>query len=354
MRIVRRYLFREVVGKIVVVMAVLLALSTFIELIGQLDDIGEGYFGLLQAIYYVLLKIPSKIFQTFPIAALLGSLLGLGALATHSEIIVLRASGISSLKLGTAVAATGTVLALISIAIGDFVAPSMEGYARQFRSLARSGQARLAVGGATWVRDGNTYINLGAQDENLLYGGVTMFRIEDGALVAVARVGSVDVTDEEQWVLNNFAETRFLDDGIEIYKVPQLLEPKNLDSELLALMEVRPSTLTGQRLRRYIDYLRENDLDSQRYEVTYWSRIMSSLAIIPMVVLGLPFSFGSLRNSGTGGRMVVGVAIGLAYFLGSQTLVDGGAVYGLAPILVAALPTIALALVATLMLARAR
>lgn len=354
MRIVRRYLFRVVVGRIALVMAVLLALSSFVELIGQLDNLGEGQYGLAEAFYYVLLKVPSKLFIVFPMAALLGALLGLGALAAQSEIIVLRAAGISNLKLGGAVAMTGVVLALIAIAVGDFVAPSLEGYARQFRTLARSGQDGLRAGGASWVRDGDTFINLGTPDQSLRYGGVTMFRVEDGELAAVAHADSVEVVEEEQWVLNNFSETRFLEDSVAVHRVPRLLEPKNLDSELLALMEVRPTTLPGAQLRRYIDYLRENDLDSQRYEVALWSRIMSSAAIIPMVVLALPFSFGNLRKSGTGGRMLVGVVIGLAYFLGSQTLVDGGAVFGLAPILVAALPTLVLALVTLGMLARVR
>ncbi|RMF96884.1 MAG: LPS export ABC transporter permease LptG [Gammaproteobacteria bacterium] len=354
MRILRRYLFRVVVSRTLLVLAVLISLAGFFELISQLDNLGEGSYGLAEAFFYVLLKTPRKIFVILPMAALIGSLLGLGALAAHSEIIVMRAAGISTWRLAGALAATGLVLSVIALAIGDFVSPAAEGYARQFRALARSGQAALRPGTASWIRDGDTFINLGQPDEELRFGGVTLYRVDNGALAAVAHADSVEVTEDEQWVLNNFAETRFLDDGVVVHRVARLLEPKNLDAELLALMEVKRTTLIDQQLRRYIAYLKRNGLDARRYETAYWSRIMGSLAIVPMILIGLPLSFGSLRNAGSGARLVVGLAIGLAYFLGSQTLADGGAVFGLSPALIAALPVLVLTAVVGLMLWRAR
>ncbi len=354
MRIIRRYLFRVVLSRTLLVLAVLIALASFFELIGQLDNLGEGSYGLAEAFYYTVLKIPRKIFVVLPMAALIGSLLGLGALAAHSEIIAMRSAGISTWRLAGALAGTGVILGVVSFAIGDFIGPASEGYARQFRVLARSGEASLQPGTAAWVRDGNTYINLGHPDEELRFGGVTLYRVENGALAALAHADSVEVTDDGQWVLNNFAETRFLDTGVVVHRVARLLEPKNLDSELLALMEVKRTTLVGGQLRRYIAYLKSNGLDARRYETAFWSRIMNSLAIIPMIVLALPLSFGNLRSSGAGARLVVGLAIGLAYFLGSQTLADGGAVFGLAPALVAALPPLILTLIVLGLLWRAR
>ncbi len=356
MRIIRGYLFRSIAARVLLVLLVLLGLTSFIELIGELDNLGEGTYGLPQAFYYVILKIPARAYVIMPMAALLGALLALGALASHSEIIVLRAAGISSGRLAVAVGATGVVFGLVTLALGEFIGPSLEGYGRQYRTLARKGQSGARASGAAWVRDGDAFIHLGTPDENLSYGGVLMYRVRDGALIAVSHASSVDVSaaNERDWVLNNFAETRFESDRVSVYSVPQLLEPKNLSSELLSLMQVRPSTLTGERLWRYVRYLRANDLDSRRYEINYWARLAQALAVVPMCVLALPFSFGSLRSSGTSSRMLVGVIIGLAYFLGSQTLADGGAVFGIAPWLVAAGPTVLLSLVAWAMLARAR
>ncbi len=354
MRIIRRYLFKTVAANVGIVLLVILALSGFINLIGQIGLLEPGKYNLLQAGYYVLLRLPATAFDALPMAALIGALLGLGSLAAHSEIIVLRAAGVSSVRLAMAVASTGLVLALITLAVGEFFGPSLERYALQYRALARSGQAGLNFGTAAWVRDGNTFIHLSAPDANFRYGGVLMFDVEDNQLVSVAHADSVDIGQQGQWVMNNFTETRFLEDGVAAYQVPRLLEPKHLDSELLALMRVRPTSLSGQRLYWYIEYLRANGLDAKRYELTFWARIASALAVVPMCVLALPFSFGALRSSGTGGRMLVGVMIGLVYFIGSKTFLDGGAVFGIAPAIVAFLPTVLLAAVAGIMLARAR
>ena len=354
MRIIRRYLFKTVAANVGIVLLVILALSGFINLIGQLGILEPGKYNLLQAIYYVTLRLPSTAFDAIPMAALIGSLLGLGSLAAHSEIIVLRAAGVSSFRLAVAVAATGMVLALIALAVGEFIGPSLEQYARQYRTLARSGQASAGFGIAAWVRDGNTFIHLSSPDADFRYGGVLMFEVEGNQLVSVAHADSVDIGQQGEWVMNNFTETRFLEDGVAAHQVRQLLEPRHLDSELLALMQVRPDALNGPRLYRYIGYLRANGLDAQRYEMTFWARIASALAVVPMSVLALPFSFGNLRRSGTGGRMLVGIIIGLVYFLGSKTFLDGGAVFGIAPAIVAFLPTVLLAGVAGVMLARAR
>lgn len=103
-----------------------------------------------------------------------------------------------------------------------------------------------------------------------------------------------------------------------------------------------------------MQYLKRNDLDAGRYEVAFWGRIAAAVAVAPMCVLALPFVFGRLRSSGSGARMVIGLIIGLAYFLVSRGLADGGQVYELDPLLIAWFPTIALALVTLVAILRTR
>ncbi len=355
MRIVRRYLFRTIVLHTALVLAVLLSLGIFIEVAGQLDDVGTGDYGIAQMMLYILLKLPGLAFTMFPMAVLLGSLLGLGSLATHSELIALRSAGVSTLRLAGAVLMTGLVLAVVGGVLGEYVSPPLDNYARQYRALAKHGQSGLASSRAAWIRDKNVILNVNPLNDDFQFGGVYLFKMgEQGKLLGIGHADSASVDENDRWVLNNYSETLFSDTEVTTRQVRQSSQETSLSPDLLGMTVVRPSSLDGISLYRYIRYLNSNGLDAHRFEVAFWGRIASAVAIIPMCVLALPFAFGSLRSSGTGARMMVGVIIGLGYFLFSRSLADGGELYDLDAALVAWMPTILLTLAASLALIRVR
>jgi lipopolysaccharide export system permease protein len=188
------------------------------------------------------------------------------------------------------------------------------------------GPSGLASAESAWVRDGNVIMNLSRLGDPSRFGGVYLFRLASGdRLDSIARADSAEIGDGGEWTLNNFGESRFGDDALSV---------------------VRPEALNGVALWRYIGYLKDNALDSRRYEVELWRRIASAAAVAPMCVLALSFAFGQLRRAGTGARMLIGIVIGLAYFLLSRSLADGGEVFDLDPLLVGWLPTLLLAAVA--------
>jgi lipopolysaccharide export system permease protein len=178
--------------------------------------------------------------------------------------------------------------------------------------------------------------------------------MKPGGLASVGRADSAGVDDENQWVLNNYSESVFDRDAVRTRRTRQSTQANNLSPDLVGLAVVRPSSLRGLELYRYIKYLEQNELDARRYVGAFWSRIASAIAVTPMCVLALPFVMGRMRSSGTGARMVVGLIVGLAYFLASRSLEDGGQVYELNTVLVAWLPTIVLILVTMVVLARSR
>jgi lipopolysaccharide export system permease protein len=206
------------------------------------------------------------------------------------------------------------------------------------------------------VRDGKTIINMSRLGDPSRFGGVYLFRYDgDGArLASAARADSASLGDGTDWILNNFEQTEFGESAVTVRRDRRFAETAGVNPELLALTVVRPEALDGIALWRYIAYLRENELDSRRYEVAFWARIASALAVAPMCVLALTFAFGQLRRAGTGGRMVIGIGIGLAYFLVSRSLADSGEIYDLSPALVGWLPTILLAVATSVALSRTR
>jgi lipopolysaccharide export system permease protein len=283
---------------------------------------------------------------------LIGSLLGLGAMASHGELIVMRAAGVSVDRMARSVAVIGFCLALVGGVVGEFMAPQMDLYARQMRAVAKSGDADMA-GSSAWLRDGDTIFNLRPSIDGIDFGGVYVFRMgEKATLNGVGRGDSVQAEDDA-WSVTNYRESILSPAGITIGTEIDKRQIMDL-SDLLAITAVRESSLTATALWTYVQYLKSNGLDTDRYEIAFWGRISALVGVAIMCVLALPFVFASLRSTGAGTRMLIGMLIGVGYFMFSRTLTDSSAVFDLSPLLVAWLPTILLAMVALFALSRLR
>lgn len=358
----RNYLMTTVLKGVALVLFVIVTVGGFIELVGQLDDVGTADYGLAQAIGYVLLRVPRLIFDVLPMAALLGGLLGLGNMAVHRELIVMRASGVSHYSMLGALALAGFGLLVVMVLLGESLAPSLGAYAREMRTQALHDDVNIDNVRSTWLKDGDRIINLRRPDQRFGFdGGVFLFELEDGRdLRYVARADSADVGPTNEWLLGNYAETAFTTDEtgrverVQVRHEATLRQSYDLSPDLLGLSVVRENLLDTAELQRYIQYLRSNNLDANRYLIAYWSRMANIASVVLMTVLALPFVFGSLRSAGTGARMVVGLVIGLGYYVGVQVLAQGGQVFNLDPALVAWTPSAALLLITTIALLRIR
>jgi lipopolysaccharide export system permease protein len=346
MRIIRRYLFQAIVSATGLVMSVLLGLGVFLEFVGQLNDVGVGTYTIPYALLYAILKLPNLAHVMLPMAVLLGALLGLGNLANNSELVTIRAAGVSMIRLAGAVMMTGIVLGAVALVLSQYVGPPLDQYARQLKTQMKYVDSGVATGKSVWIKDGDTFLNISRLSDDFQFGGVYLYELNPGGgLTAMARADSADIDESDRWVLNNFAKTEFSDNGVTSFREDRMHQPNTLNPDLVSLTMIRPSNLSGVALYRYTRYLHRNGLDARRYEGAFWSRISSAVAVVPMCLLALPFVFGRMSRSGTGSRMVVGFIIGLGYFLASRSLADGAQVYDLNAIVVAWLPTLVLALV---------
>lgn len=352
--ILSQYMLRSIVAATALVLVVLLALAGLFEFIGELDDT-RGDYQTLQVILYTLLRLPQLAFQMLPIAVLIGSLLGLGGLAANSEIIVMRAAGLSISQLSGMVGISGIALLVFTGLLGEFIGPPLDYYARNMRLEARFEKDDDRLGTETWVRDGPVVMHLERVSSDFEFGGVYLFLLDDGSgLAAVARAENSGIDDDDRWILENLRETRFQDDGVQVVESPVAIESFDIDAEVLGISLVKPQSLSGQGLLSYISYLERNALDSRRYQTELWYRIARTATVMIMPVLALAFVFGSLRTGGSGARLMIGIVIGLAYYLASEMLANSGQVFNLDPAVVAWLPTMALVVVTAFALQRVR
>jgi lipopolysaccharide export system permease protein len=354
MGILSGYLMRTILASTLLVLMVLLALATLFEFIGELDDT-MGDYGIAQALLYSLLRLPQLSFQMLPMATLIGALIGLGGLASNSELVVMRSAGLSVGKLAGMVAITGVVLMVITALIGEYIGPPLDYFARTMRNEARFQQDERNLGAAAWVKDGPFILHLERVNSEFEFGGIYMFRFnDDNSLQSIARAENSGIDDSDRWILENFRETRFQDDGVQVVESTREVESFDLSGDMLGITLVKPISLSAKGLLSYILYLKKNNLSSVRYETELWSRVSTTVTVVIMPVLALAFVFGSLRVSGSGGRIMIGVLIGLGYYLTSEMIANSGQVYDLDPALVTWLPSLALLAVTVFALDRVR
>ena len=352
--ILSQYMMRTILAATALVLVVLLALAGLFEFIAELDDT-RGDYQTPRVILYTLLRLPQLAFEMLPVAALIGSLLGLGALAANSEIIVMRSAGLSIRKLSGMVAMTGGVLLVITALLGEFIGPPLDYFARNMRLEARYGQDEDRLGNATWVRDGEVILHLERVSSEFEFGSIYLFLLdENNGLASIARAENSGIDKDDRWVLENLRETRFVDDSVQVVESSLEIGDFNIDAETLGISLVKPQSLSGRGLASYIAYLKRNSLDARRYETELWYRIARTATVLIMPVLALAFVFGSLRTGGAGARLMIGVVIGLAYYLASEMLANSGQVFNFDPAVIAWLPSALLAIVTVIALNRIR
>ena len=353
MRILSQYMMRTILASTALVLVVLLALAGLFEFIAELDDT-RGSYQTPQAILYTALRLPNLAFEMLPVAALIGSLLGLGALAGNSEIIVMRSSGLSVFRLAGMVGVSGAALLVFTAVLGEFIGPPLDFYARDMRTNARYEQ-EPGSGNAAWVKDGPVFLHLERVSSEFEFGSIYLFRFNDEhELESIAQAENSGLDAEDKWVFENLRETRFSDDGVQVVESTMAVESFGVNAELLGSSLAKPLSLSARGLLVYIDYLKRNDLDASLYESEIWYRASRTLTVLVMPILSLAFVFGSLRTGGAGGRLMIGVVIGLAYYLASETLANSGQVFNLNPAMVNWLPFMTLCLITLVALSRVR
>ena len=355
MNLLDRYLIRAVLGGAFVVMAVLITLGALFLFSNQQDDIGVGSFSALDAFWFVLLNIPQQVYELLPIGVLIGSLIGLGSLARGSELTVMRAAGLSVWRVAGSVAMAGTLLIVIAVLCGEFLAPPLQAMAKQQKLLSKFSTITFAGRAGPWVRDGDRLINVSQQSGTGEFAGMLIFELgKDHELKSVSSASTAKVRPDGGWLLSNYESTRFGGEVIESEKQASREFHSAIGGDFLALTVSQPRQLQTHVLWGLIRHLRENSLDSSEQEFAFWSRIARTSAILFAALLAVPFVFGSLRAAGAGARTLLGVLIGVAFFFIQRMLESGAVVFDVSPIVLAWFPTSLLAAASLILIARTR
>lgn len=352
MTILDRHIGRTILFSTLLVFGVLMSLFTFLTFVEAVGDLGRANFGLAEALKYVLLSLPRDAYELFPMTALLGVTLGLSSLAVGSELIVMRAAGVSLLRIVGSVMKAGVLMVLIAVVIGEVVAPITEDLAQRGRSAAlQRGVAQQSDRGL-WLRDGGVFVHVGEVLPDLSLLRVTIYEFDDNSRLRGHAYAQSAQFEQKHWRLDNVSRS-WIDEN-RVHSRKQTSEQLNsvLTPEMLGVFAVKPEGLSAWHLFRYIQHLEKNKQDTSRFRLALWHKIMLPLATGVMVILAIPFVFGQLRGGGLGSHLLVGIVLGLAFFLVNRAFGYFGLLYGLPPMLGALLPPVLFFVLALTMLRR--
>ena len=261
-----RYIGRTIFGTILITLLMLVGLSAIIKFVEQFRDVGKGSYDSLQAIYYTLLTMPRDIETFFPMAALLGALIGLGALAASSELVVMQASGFSRLKIGLSVIKTAIPLILVIMLLGEWGIPQTEQFARNMRSQAISGGSLLSVQNGIWARDGNNFVYIQHINDESTLNNIYIYQFDNQRKLKTLQHGNQATYNPQSgdWVFNQLSETVIEGDTIRNSNYLNQTWQSSLTPDKLLTVSLKATSLSISGLNNYASFLKESGQDAKQ------------------------------------------------------------------------------------------
>lgn len=354
MKILERYIAKTVLASTAMVTLMLAGLQVFILFVNQLDSLGKGDFGIAQAALFVFLQMPYEVYLFFPMACLLGCLIGLGIMASHHELVVMRAAGMSIGQVTLAVFKVAVLVIVIVTIISETLMPKMVRLANDERMEALSGGQALRTSKGVWMRHQNDFIHIGTILPNNRLEHVYQFHFDETHRLRVAR--KIDHIDYVQgiWMAHDVAETYIKDEGTRAQHALEMQWDVPLNASILSVSGVEPDEMTLQGLYYYIHAQKKNHQAASNYVLVFWQRVIQPFTTVVMMMLAIPFIFGPLRSSTMGSKLLAGVTVGFGFHIVNRFLGSVSQVYQFSPELAAIAPTCLFALLGVYLMRRVR
>lgn len=346
-----RYIGRQVLMSILAVLGVLWGLSLLFALIDELAYM-RGGFGVPQVLEYVMLTSPRRLYELLPMGALIGCLIGLGTLASSSELTVMRASGVPLVRIVGAVMAPMLLLMVLGLALSEFVMPKTEVLADFKRDIARNGGQALSSEGL-WHREGDQYVHINAARSDGVMLGITRFTFDESRVLRESSFAERAEFAGDHWVLREVVTTRLTEQATEVVRQPTQAWRVELTPQLVSTLITEPDALSISGLWQYARFLGGQGLDNGPYWLAFWGKVLQPLITASLVILAISFIFGPLRSVTLGQRIFTGVLVGFVFRIIQDLLGPASLVFGFSPLLAVVLPGAFCALIGLRMLQRA-
>lgn len=354
MNILDRYIAKTVLSAIGLVTLMLVGLQIFILFVNQLEDLGKLEYGIVQASIFVLLQMPYQVYLFFPMASLLGCLIGLGVMANNSELVVMRAAGMSIGQITMAVLKASVIVIILVTSMGELLVPMMSQYANDYKTAAVTGGQTLRTAHGIWVRYGNDFISIREVLPDNILRGIYQFRFDTQHHLQLAREIREARFENQAWTAYGVKQTDFSKDKTEAHTYRSLIWDVPIKAQVLMISSIEPDEMTLHELNRYLREQKRSKQNAHSYKLSFLQRIIQPFTTMVMMVLAIPFIFGPLRSSTMGSKLLVGATVGFSFHILNRFFGPVSTVFQWPPELAAIGPTVVFAFIGLYLMRKVR
>lgn len=349
---ISRHIARTVFSATLVVLAVVLALDVIGTFLGEIEDIDADY-NMVEILIYTGLSMLGRVYDYLPYVVLIGCLVGLGALANASELVVIRSAGVSVGRIIWMVLKPVLWFIAFGVFLAEFVIPYTDQFSESRRALAQGERQALQTERGLWNREGNEYMYFNAVQPNGVLYGVTRYQFDGNQRLLEASYADQAIYQRGYWQEEDVAYTRMEEQQTVTGEQRFRRWDTELTPTLLNIVALEPESLSVRNLYFYAQYLGDQELDNGQYRLAFWQKLLQPLAIVSLVLIAISFIFGPLREVTMGQRIFTGVAFGILFRLTQSLLGPSSLLFGFSPIVAAAAPIVGSTVLGIYMLRRA-
>jgi len=355
MRTVRRLLYHEILGATLYVMLAFLALFFFIDIVGEIDGLGNPGITITYVFWVCLLQLPGHVYELSPIAVLIGAIYALSRLAQSSEFTILRTGGLGPGRALGLLGVLGVGLSVLTFLVGDFVAPWCDTQANLMRSAA-SGGLNVGKGGA-WLRDSRDTpdgprlytVNVGVARSHGEVAQIRIFEFDSqGTLLTRLEAKRATIDDDGHWDLFEVRRSHWPTNTDA--KAPAALPPdetlatlawpSKLTRSVVAAAVLPLRTMSTADLFTYMTHLSAHEQAGQRYEIQFWKKALYPFACLVMLALALPFAYLHGRRGGVSMKVFGGIMLGISFVVLNSVSSQLGLLRNWTPWIAASVPSV--------------
>lgn len=337
-----KYIAKQVISASLFILFLLIMLRAMFSLLEESNSIGQGTYQLADALLYVALMIPQKVLELFPMGVLIGSLFGLGNLASNNELTVMRSAGMTTWRIAGSTLKASIILMVGVLLLSEFIAPVASKSAQQLRTSALSDGKLSRSATGLWAKRDNQIINIESIHRNGEMTNISVFELDKQyKLIKLTEAKSAKIIDDNWFLLSatvTFFEPSVANSAINKTVLEKLKWVNPLNEDNIDTLTLQPETLNIRGLIKYQKYLSDNLLDSREVELEIWQKLFLPISIAIMMLLAASFVFGPMRNVSMGARILTGVLLGFGFYLVKQSFGPISLIYGLSPFIGALIP----------------
>ena len=342
MMILNFYIFKRFLLGFLISLLVLVSIEIFFSFSSEMKYLNEGNYDFGIILKYIFLSIPRSIETMFPYSILIGALLSLGAMAADMEFVAMQSAGISVRKILTIVLLQTFFISTVFYFIVDTVVPKFSSEAESLRNTALKKQSYYNKNG-TWFKNKDSFIKISEIYPDKTIKGISVYTYDNNQLSSVNYIQSATFS-KGKWSLQEIVKINLNEEPISKERISNMQSDELIDIKLIDIKTDKPYSLTLRDVVRNIEYLERNNLDASIQEKIFWDKILKPIATVLMLFLAMPYIFGRMRSTNTSKRIVIGLFIGIIFFIISSILPNLGLIIGFHPLISAILPLVVFAI----------